>query len=220
MIEYLNGKVLRTTGAGAIIVTGGVGYAVQLPEDQRSQLREGDEAQVFVHTHVREDALRLFGFATWEQKELFALLQTLGGVGPSIAMPIVESLGADDLMVAAQTEAAEIFKPIKGVGPKKAKTILIELRTKLENRPDLIGNASTLKPAQTRPGAHAESPLVRDLGSALSHLGYREKEYAKVAAELIDKNPDAPLESLVRMALSALTISGSAQTNLFREGDL
>src|SRR5690606_23840133 len=162
LIEFLHGEILRTTPEGAIVVNAGLGYGVALPESLRRDLTEGEAIKLFIYTYVREDALRLFGFRTWEDKELFTVLLSIPGIGPSIALPMVDTIGAEDLLVAAQKESAEALKGVKGLGPKKSKRILIDVKAKLENRPDLLGHAGTLRKPQGKVvGAKASMPFHR-----------------------------------------------------------
>lgn len=222
MIEYLHGEILRTTPEGAIISNSGLGYGVNLPESMRREISNGDSIKVFIHTYVREDILRLYGFRTWEDKELFALLLSIQNIGPSIAVPMVDVIGASELLAAAQTESTEALKNVKGIGPKKSKRILIDVKTKLENRPDLLGNASTLRrPMNKVEGAQHAAPFHKDLSSALANLGYREKEYLPVLDTLLVEHAAANLETLLRMALRELAGGGvHNQTSMFTDRDL
>jgi Holliday junction DNA helicase RuvA len=163
MIALLRGVLLEKHPNQAIVETGGVGYDVTIPVSTFTHLPEpGAEVRLRIHTHVREDALSLYGFLTQDEKALFEKLISVSGIGPTLAVKILSGLAAADLIFAIRRgEIARLVK-IPGVGKKTAERMALELRDKL---PAPAGEE------QPAPAADALSPVDRDVLSALLNLG-------------------------------------------------
>jgi Holliday junction DNA helicase RuvA len=164
MIAHLSGTLLEKHPNLAIVDVHGVGYEVMIPVSAFSSLPErGQPVRLFIHTHVREDALSLFGFLTAGDKALFEKLITVSGIGPKLAITALSGLQSDDLVAAIRSGAIEQLVRIPGVGKKTAERMVLELRDKL----DLIG----------APGRAAASPkssfgaTEEDVISALMNFG-------------------------------------------------
>lgn len=203
MIGWLKGHVLERTATRVLLDVNGVGYDVHVTV--QNPVRNGEEAELFIHTNVREDALQLFGFADRRERELFHLLIGVPNIGPVKAMQILQTPVDDFLKMAAERDAGRLAK-LPGVGKKTAERLLVDLADKL----------GALGP----PGA-ADAPIPptagaspkEDLVSALVNLGYREHQaeeaadfaLAQAAAEPGDgSGEDRPIHELVRIALGAL----------------
>ena len=164
MIAHLRGTLLEKHPNQAVVETGGVGYDVAIPISTYSALPEtGREVRLRIHTHVREEALQLFGFATAEEKMLFEKLISVSSIGPKLAITVLSGLATADLIGAIRAGAAERLVRIPGVGKKTAERIILELREKL---PPAAAEAATATPA-----AAALSSLDQDVLSALINLG-------------------------------------------------
>jgi Holliday junction DNA helicase RuvA len=165
MIAYLRGNLLAKHPNQVIVETNGVGYEVNIPVSTFSALPlEGTEVRLQIHTHVREDALSLFGFATPEEKGLFERLISVSGIGPKLAITVLSGLATADLVTAIRGGQVEHLVRIPGVGKKTAERMVLELRDKL----DLIPGVPA---AHVAPAGEVFSPLHRDVLSALLNLG-------------------------------------------------
>ncbi len=188
MIASLKGKVLSRSPEGVIIDVGGVGYHVNVPLGSLSNLPErGAEAFLNIHTHVREDAIQLYGFTTEEEKRIFTILIGISGIGPRIAMNVLSAIPPEKFHAAIMSEDVNALCAVPGLGKKTAHRIILELREKL--------------PALTKEKTDA---VYDDTLSALINLGYR-KNIAQDALEKAQKKGFADIESLLKEALKYLT---------------
>lgn len=132
MIEYLEGAVLAQEDDYVIINVGGVGYGVAVPPATAFALSEvGSEARLWTYTYVREDQLKLFGFATRHERNVFEVFIGLQGVGPQIGLAILSTLSIGEIIQAAAGGDASPFKRVKGIGPKLAEKLIIELKGRI-----------------------------------------------------------------------------------------
>jgi Holliday junction DNA helicase RuvA len=202
MIAHLRGTLLAKHPNQAIVETHGVGYDVAISVPTFSELPGvGAEVALHIHTHVREDALNLYGFLRLAEKKLFEKLLTVSGIGPKLAITILSGMAADEMIGAIRGEDVARLTRIPGIGKKTAERMVLELRDKL--------------PAQTGVGevsAAQASPVEEDVISALVNLGYQRAaaEKALHSIALIAKNtmsgaPAASFEVLFRGALGALS---------------
>ena len=165
MIAYLRGTILEKHPNQVVVFAGGVGYDVTIPISTYSALpAAGSEVELRIHTHVREDALSLYGFLTPEEKTLFEKLIGVSGIGPRLAVTVLSGLATPELISAIRHGQVEHLVRIPGVGKKTAERIVLELRDKL----DLVGVAAQLAPAAA---ASIFSALDQDVLSALMNLG-------------------------------------------------
>ncbi len=163
MIALLRGSLLEKHPNQAIVDVGGVGYDVTIPVSTYTHLPDtGAEVLLRIHTHVREDALSLYGFVTQDEKAMFEKLIGVGGIGPKLAVTILSGLAAPDLIHAIRRGEVERLVRIPGIGKKTAERMVLELRDKL---PAATG--------EEPPAAAAEalSPVEQDVLSALLNLG-------------------------------------------------
>jgi Holliday junction DNA helicase RuvA len=196
MIARLAGTLLERRADSAVVDVGGVGYLVHLSLQSLAKLPpEGRSVQLRTYTHVREDALQLFGFATAEEEQLFLLLIDVSGVGPKLASTILSGMPAQELGRAIMgSEIARLTK-IGGVGKKTAERLVVELKDKL------VKLGFSQRPAGEAPAQAGDGALL----SALLNLGYRQSA-AERAAEAVQRalGSSAPLEDQVREALRVL----------------
>ena len=194
MIARLSGIVLEKREDAAVLDVQGVGYLIHLSLQSMAHMPpEGARAQLRCHTHVREDALQLFGFVSSEEEELFRLLIAVSGVGPKLAMNILSGMPATELAAAIlHGELARLTK-IPGVGKKTAERLILELKDRIATS----GLAGGARPSQPPPDS-ADAALL----SALVNLGYRPAA-AERTAETVRRNlgVGAPLEAQLREAL-------------------
>jgi Holliday junction DNA helicase RuvA len=192
MIAHLRGKLLSKHPNQAVVEAGGVGYEVNITIPTFSALpAAGSEVALFVHTHVREDALALFGFLKANEKQLFEKLLSVSGIGPKLAITILSGMPTDAMVAAIQGNNVAALTRIPGIGKKTAERMVLELRDKL----DSFGVA---------PSAATASPVEEDVISALINLGYQRPAAEKVMAHL-GKTEGESFEVLFRRALAGLS---------------
>jgi holliday junction DNA helicase RuvA len=163
MIALLRGTLVEKHPNQAIVEAGGVGYDVVIPVSTFTKLPDpGAEVRLKIHTHVREDALSLYGFLTQEEKALFEKLISVSGIGPTLAVKVLSGLAAPDLILAIRRGEVEKLVKLPGVGKKTAERMVLELRDKL---PAPAGEETAA------PQAEALSPVDQDVLSALLNLG-------------------------------------------------
>ena len=168
MIAFLRGTLLEKHPNQVIVDTGGVGYDVIIPVSTFSALPDaGAEVRLRIHTHVREDALSLFGFLTPEEKGIFEKLISVSGIGPKLAITVLSGLNTADLVTAIRNSQVDHLVRIPGVGKKTAERIVLELKDKLEG----IGIPASAGTAATRTAAPALDAIEQDVLSALANLG-------------------------------------------------
>lgn len=165
MISFLRGSLLEKNPAYVIVDVSGVGYEVAISVPTFTHLPDpGGEVRLRVHTHVREDAILLYGFLTADEKALFEKLLSVSGIGPKLAMAVLSGLSSAELVPAIRGGQTDRLVRIPGVGKKTAERIVLELRDKLD------GIAGVAAPS-TAPKASALSDLEMDVLSALVNLG-------------------------------------------------
>jgi Holliday junction DNA helicase RuvA len=200
MIAHLRGKLLAKHPNQAIVETSGVGYEVNISVPTFSELpANGSEVALYIHTHVREDVIALYGFLRPTDKQLFEKLMTVSGIGAKLAITILSGMAADELASAIRSNDLARLTKIPGIGRKTAERMVLELRDKL---PSMAGVSVTTTPAIT--------PVEEDVLSALVNLGYQrpaaEKVLASVIKNSIGKSENAgSFDALFRAVLAALS---------------
>jgi Holliday junction DNA helicase RuvA len=191
MIAHLRGKLISKHPNEAIVEAGGVGYDVHISIPTFSDLPAlGAETAFFIHTHVREDALALFGFLKLEEKQLFEKLISVSGIGPKLAITILSGMPAETMVAAIRGNNVAALTRIPGIGKKTAERMVLELRDKLEGFGQM-------------PAAAAASPVEEDVISALVNLGYQRQVAEKALARLGSTSGES-FDALFRKALGAL----------------
>ena len=196
MIAQLRGRLTSKEPHRIVVDVGGVGYLVLIPLSTFYRLPEvPGEISLHIHTHVREDAIQLFGFHTREEQALFELLQGVTGIGPRLATNILSGISVDELVPALSEGDLPRLRAVPGVGKKLAERLVVELREKA------MGVTVASQPAPAAP-AFSEDRALDDVVSALVNLGCNRKEAAK-AAETARKElgPAAEFEQLIKSAL-------------------
>jgi holliday junction DNA helicase RuvA len=196
MIGLLRGRLLEKRPNQVILDVGGVGYLVAVPLSTFAAL--GDlhaEVTLLIHTHVREDALALYGFLSAREKHFFELLLGASGVGPSLALKILSGMNVDELVPAIRTGDLVRLTKIPGVGRKTAERMVVELKDKLE----------AVAIEAERPAASSPAGAEADVRSALINLGYDERTAETAVAEAKRKAGASNFEVLLRSSLATLT---------------
>ncbi len=205
MIGSLSGTVAAVGEDTALIEVGGVGYVVQSGGRTLARLQVGGPARLFIETHVREDAIKLFGFASEEERAWFAHLQTIPGVGAKVALGILDAMPPEALADAIALQDKAAFARANGVGPKLAARLATELTGKGGPK-GFIGLASAIAPRAASAGATSASGARAEAVSALVNLGIDQSSAARAvasAAKLFEA--DAPAPELIRAALKEVS---------------
>ncbi|MGE5512184.1 MAG: Holliday junction branch migration protein RuvA [Bacteroidota bacterium] len=204
MIGKLRGKIDAIGEGHAIVDVNGVGYEVQLSARTLRNLKLGEEVSLTVDTHVREDAIRLFGFASEVERSWFRVLQTIQGVGSKVALAVLGTLSPQDLASAIALQNWAAVEQAPGVGKKLAQRIVAELKDKAP--PLSVAGLNVPVAASGKVGGAApESNATAEAISALSNLGYNPAQAsAAVAAALNDLGDKADTAGLIRRGLREL----------------
>lgn len=186
MIGYLKGEVKEKTQDGVIIVTSGVGYSVGAPSSLSSKLNVGEEAEVYVYTHVREDALSLFGFENREDLDFFKLLLSVSGIGPKVALAISASAPTSKLKNSISKGDPSLLSAVSGVGKKTAEKAVVELKNKL----GFVGSSEQI----------FEGEDTEEVYSALESLGFQKHEISDALSSLPDnvENTDDKIKAILK----------------------
>jgi Holliday junction DNA helicase RuvA len=204
MIAHLSGTLRAKHATSVIVDVGGVGYEVTIPVTTFYDLGEPNTpVQLRIYTHVREDALQLFGFRTERERELFTLLISVSGIGPKSAVAMLSGMSADEIVTAIRTNNYARLTSIPGVGRKTAERLVIELRDKmaalsspaLEERIEAGGAAA----------AQSEDALREDTLAALLQLGFPKPAAEKALTGAMQEGGDLSVETLLRRSLRQLS---------------
>jgi Holliday junction DNA helicase RuvA len=200
MIAYLTGVLLKKTTQSVIIENSGIGYEVIVPLSTFYALPEKDErASLHIHTHVREDALTLFGFQTALEKDIFLMLISVSGIGPKLATNILSGIGPDDLLEAIARGDSVRLRSIPGVGKKTAERIALELSDKAS----AISRDFPIPPPPVITDDYKR--FLDDALSALLNLGYPSKSAKNAVDKALPALQEVSLEGLIKEALKLLT---------------
>lgn len=193
MIAHLRGRLISKHPNQAIVEAGGVGYDVTITVPAFSELpATGAEVALHIHTHVREDALALYGFPRPEEKQLFEKLITVSGIGPKLAITILSGMATSDMVGAIRGNDLARLTKIPGIGRKTAERMCVELRDKLEG----FG---------AQPATVAHSAVEEDVISALTNLGYQRALAEKAVERAVQSAGGENFDAIFRAALGALS---------------
>ena len=205
MIAHLSGTLLAKHATSVIVDVGGVGYEVTIPVSTFYDLGDIDTpVRLRVYTHVREEALQLYGFRTERERELFTLLISVSGIGPKSGVAMLSGMSADEIVTAIRTNNLARLTSIPGVGRKTAERLVIELRDKMAQLS--APGADEQTPAGAAAGAaSAEEAPREDTLSALLNLGYQKAAAEKALQRAVDEGGDLSVEVLLRRSLRHLS---------------
>ncbi|MCD9188427.1 MAG: Holliday junction branch migration protein RuvA [Pyrinomonadaceae bacterium] len=202
MIAFLSGTLLEKQANVVIIDVNGVGYEVTIPLSTFYELgEEGSPVQLRIYTHVREDALQLFGFKTEREKQLYLKLISVQGIGAKSGITMLSGMSADEIIVAVRTDNLARLTSIPGVGKKTAERLVIELRDKLNDLSSSGTGQSSL------PTASANVPVDEvydDALSALTNLGYQRNAAEKALKQAVQDGTEMSVQKLLRKSLQLL----------------
>jgi len=194
MIAHLRGRILSKRPNQAVVDVNGVGYEVAISIPTFSELpAAGGEVSLHIHTHVREDALALYGFLRAQEKELFERLISVSGIGPKLAITVLSGMQAEKMVAAIRGNDIAALTKIPGIGKKTAERMVLELRDKL----DSFGVAAAV--------VSRHSPVEEDVLSALTNLGYQRAAAERALAAAGNGGGARSFDQLFREALGALS---------------
>jgi Holliday junction DNA helicase RuvA len=202
MIAHLSGRLLSKTPGQAIVECAGVGYDVSITVPTFSAMpAEGAEVSLFINTQVREDAIALFGFLDRDEKRLFERLITVSGIGPKLGITVLSGLSAASLVAAIRGGDHAQLVRIPGIGKKTAERVVLELKDKLDD----LASAAPISATGFKGG-----PVIDDVLSALTNLGYKRESAQKAIETAIAKHESTELtirtdfDQLFRYSMQAI----------------
>lgn len=195
MLDFLSGTVVERAEDEVVIGLGGVGIRLVTPARTAERLEPGSEARFFTHLLVRDEALEVYGFATREEREMFLVLLSVPQVGPRLAFRLVSALPPAELAAAVRRGDLSLLDGVKGVGRRTAQRVLLELSEK-------VGEWA---PPETPSLGEKEQIVLQALTSKT--LGFSEAEARRVLERVRAESPEAPVEEMLRRALSLLARS-------------
>ena len=206
MIEYIKGNLTDLTPTYAVIEAAGVGYAINIALPSYSALvgKENSETKLFVTEIIREDTHDLFGFFTRGERELFLMLMTVSGIGANTARMIMSAYTATEIRQIIATGNARALAQVKGLGPKTAQRIIVDLKDKVLK----IDLESQEQGTKSQDGlllsVEVDNEVKQEAVSALTMLGFAAAASGKVVDKILKEDPSASVEKVIKMALKML----------------
>ncbi len=196
MISYLKGEITWKTPTWIVVETGGVGYHVHISLHTYAQIEKMERVKIHTHLLIREDSHTLYGFAEESERSLFQHLISVSGVGPGTAQLLLSAMTPDDIRAAIIGEHEHAFSKVKGIGPKTAKRIILDLKDKMVKS---AGEAPLSLPAQ-------DNTAREEALSALVALGFAKVQVQKALNAVLREHPSARnVEELIKLALRQLS---------------
>ena len=199
MIEYIKGELTELTPALATIEAAGIGYGLNISLNTFSAIQGKKEVKLYVYEAIREDAHLLYGFVNKKERETFLLLITVNGVGANTARMILSSLSVSELCNAISAGNARLIQNVKGIGKMTAQRIIVDLREKIVS----LGIADEI-PTGGQMSAPVNNQVKDEAVSALTMLGFAPAPSQKVVLAILQQQPDAPVEVVVKLALKQI----------------
>ena len=205
MIAHLSGTLLAKQATSVIVDVAGVGYDVAIPLSTFYELDEpGSAVQLRIYTHVREDALQLYGFKTSRERELFLQLISVSGVGPGLAIKLLSGMNADEMIAAIHTNNLARLVSIPGVGRKTAERLVVDLRDKIAALSSRELEEEFAAKAAAGGASTSPDSIHSDALSALQNLGYQKSAAEKAVKNAIDEGGEISVELILRRSLRSL----------------
>ena len=205
MIAHLSGTLLSKQATSAIVDVGGVGYEVAIPLSTFYELGDiGSPVQLRVYTHVREDAIQLYGFKTARERELFLQLISVNGVGPGLAIKLLSGMNADEMIASIRTNNLVRLVAIPGVGRKTAERLVVDLRDKIAALSSPALEEEFIARAAAAGAFTSPDAMQGDAMSALANLGYQKAPAEKAVKSAIDEGGELSVEVILRRSLRSL----------------
>ncbi|MEW6526859.1 MAG: Holliday junction branch migration protein RuvA [Spirochaetota bacterium] len=194
MIAFLKGTILSCKPTRVVLDVQGVGYEIHIPLSTYEKINTATSAELFIHMVVRENAISLYGFNSEEEQQIFSLLLTISGIGPSIAISILSSMTPQQVLSSVKNDQITAFKSIPGIGQSKSEKIIFELKRKLKKLDTILSQESATK------------PYMNDAIEALVSLGFDEKQALSTVSSILAQHPDLHnSETIIRLSLKQLS---------------
>ncbi len=195
MISYIKGQITFKNPTFIVVETGGVGYRINITLNTYSQIEKAEQVKILTHFHVKEDSQTLYGFTEEAERNMFRHLIAVSGIGPSTAQTVLSSMNSEDVRAAIIGENVAAFKNVKGIGPKTAKRVILDLKDKL------LKDGGDIPTVVTASG----NTLREEALSALLALQINKVQAQKVLNKILKENPNlSKVEDLIRLALRQL----------------
>jgi len=205
MIAHLSGTLLSKQATSVIVDVGGVGYELAIPLSTFYDVGEiGEAVQLRVYTHVREDALQLYGFKTARERELFLQLISVNGVGPALAIKLLSGMNADEMIASIRTNNLVRLVAIPGVGRKTAERLVVDLRDKIAALSSPALEEEFAAKAAVEGAPTTTEAMRNDAMSALANLGYQKAAVEKAVKTAVDEGGELSVEVILRRSLRSL----------------
>lgn len=198
MIEYVNGRLTDLSPTLAVVECHGVGYGVNISLNTYAAIQGREEVKLWITESIREDAYQLWGFSTRAERELFLLLVSVSGIGAGTARMILSAMTPSELCAVIGDGNDKMLKQVKGIGPKAAQRIIVDLRDKISTL-DIAPATTPTVAAQT-----VDKELHDEAVAALSMLGFSPVPSHKVVLQIMQDEPDASIERIIKLALKML----------------
>jgi Holliday junction DNA helicase RuvA len=203
MIAHLSGTLLSKQATSVILDVAGVGYEVSIPLSTFYELEDpGSNVQLRIYTHVREDALQLYGFKTARERELFLRLISVSGIGPKLGITLLSGMSAEEMITSIRNNNLAKLTLIPGVGRKTAERLVMELRDKVAAL--AAGVDEDLGMTAEAASVPTEDSMRADALSALLNLGYQRNAAEKAVTAALGENDEVSVESILRASLRKL----------------
>lgn len=193
MIEYINGSIGELEPTLAVLECAGVGYGLNITLMDYEKLRQKNQAKLYVHESIREDAHDLYGFLTRQSRDLFRQLIGVSGVGPNTARLILSSLTEGQLVDAISNDRPEALKKVKGIGGKTAQRIIVDLKDKIKGAEISLDSSTPVA-----------GEVYEDAVSALVMLGFNAQSSKVALRKLLTDQPELTTEKAIKLALTML----------------
>lgn len=191
MIGYLSGKVKSSKPTQLLLDVNGVGYVVNISINTFEKVANKETAELFIHTHVKEDSITLYGFYKESEKEMFEYLISISGIGPKLALGLLSGISTEDLKNAIEEGNVSRIVSVPGIGRKTAERLILELRTKV-------------KDVAVEEGSTVHHGVKQEAVAALTTLGYNSVTSEKTIRQILSSSPACTLEELIKKALGEL----------------
>lgn len=193
MITHIRGRLVEKQPDHVVVDCQGVGYYLNISLQTFSHLPDEEAIQLYTHLSIREDAHVLYGFATKTEREIFNLLLSVSGVGPSTAITMLSSMSTEDVQQAIANEDVARIQSVKGIGLKTAQRVIVDLRDKILKSYEISEEISP-----------SNNTIQNEALSALEVLGFSKKKVEKILQVILSETPDISLEELIKRALKNL----------------
>jgi len=193
MITHLKGKLIEKNPTYAIVECNGVGYFLNISLNTYSQIPDNESIMLFTQLIVREDSQTLYGFISTLEREIFKLLISVSGIGPSIGRTMLSSLSVEEIQKALASEDVAVIQSVKGIGAKTAQKVIIELKDKIIKTYDMEETSSLVN-----------NSVKEEALSALEVLGFVKRQAEKAVTSILKETPSLSVEKLIKLALKKI----------------